>query len=98
VARYDGVLFHRALSENVVFAQHNLVTDSSFNEFDVILCRNVLIYFNTALTARVHRLLYDSLAPSGFLGLGSQESIRFTPHEASYEEFDGIERLYRRTE
>jgi chemotaxis protein methyltransferase CheR len=98
VARYDSVLFHRALSENVVFAQHNLVTDSSFNEFDVILCRNVLIYFNNALTARVHRLLYDSLAPSGFLGLGSQESIRFTPHEGSYEEFDGIERLYRRTE
>ena len=96
VARYDGVLFKRALAENVVFAQHNLVTDSSFNEFHVILCRNVLIYFNDALTARVHRLLYDSLAPAGFLGLGSQETIRFTPHEACYEEFDRAERIYRR--
>ena len=96
VARYDGVLFRRALAENVVFAQHNLVTDSSFNEFHVILCRNVLIYFNSALTARVHRLLYGSLSPDGFLGLGSQESIRFTPHEACYEEFDRTERLYRR--
>jgi chemotaxis protein methyltransferase CheR len=98
MARYDGVIFQRALCENVVFAQHNLVTDSSFNEFHVILCRNVLIYFNPALTARVHNLLYDSLAPSGFLGLGSQESIRFTPHESCYEEFDRDERLYRRTE
>jgi chemotaxis protein methyltransferase CheR len=96
VARYDSVLIHRALGENVVFAQHNLVTDSSFNEFHVILCRNVLIYFNDALTARVHRLLYNSLAPSGFLGLGSHESVRFTPHETSYEEFDRNERLYRR--
>lgn len=96
VARYDGVLFQRALAENVVFAQHNLVTDSTFNEFHIILCRNVLIYFNSALTARVHRLLYDSLAPDGFLGLGSQESIRFTPYENCYEEFDRAERLYRR--
>jgi chemotaxis protein methyltransferase CheR len=96
VARYDGVLFHRALAENIVFAQHNLVTDSSFNEFHVILCRNVMIYFTGALSGRVHRLLYDSLAPQGFLVLGSQESVRFTPHEACYEEFDPNERIYRR--
>jgi chemotaxis protein methyltransferase CheR len=97
-ARYDGVIFQRFLGESVVFAQHNLVTDSSFNEFHVILCRNVLIYFNDSLTTRVHRLLYESLAPSGFLGLGSQESIRFTPHEECYEEFDRNERLYRRVQ
>ena len=95
-ARYDGVIFQRTLCENVVFAQHNLVTDSSFNEFNVILCRNVMIYFNGTLSGRVHRLLYDSLAPSGFLVLGSQESIRFTPHETCYEEFDRNEKLYRR--
>ena len=95
-ARYEGVIFQRFLGENIVFAQHNLVTDSSFNEFHVILCRNVLIYFNDALSTRVHRLLYDSLAPSGFLGLGGQESIRFTPHEACYEELDRTERLYQR--
>ena len=95
-ARYDSVIFKRALTENVVFAQHNLVTDSSFNEFHVILCRNVLIYFNPALTGRVHRLLYDSLALSGFLVLGNKESIRFTPQEACYEESDSKERIYRR--
>jgi chemotaxis protein methyltransferase CheR len=95
-ARYDNVIFDRTLVENVVFAQHNLVTDSSFNEFHVILCRNVLIYFDQTLTERVHRLLYGSLALSGFLGLGSQESMRFTPHEMCYEEFDKDERIYRR--
>jgi chemotaxis protein methyltransferase CheR len=95
-ARYGHVIFQRFLSENVVFAQHNLVTDSSFNEFHVILCRNVLIYFNGALTGRVHQLLYESLAPSGLLALGNRESIRFTPHEACYEELDPDERIYRR--
>jgi chemotaxis protein methyltransferase CheR len=95
-ARYGGVIFQRALSDNIVFAQHNLVTDSSFNEFHVILCRNVLIYFNRALTERVHRLLYESLARFGFLGLGNQESLRFTSHETCYEEFDKSARLYRR--
>jgi chemotaxis protein methyltransferase CheR len=95
-ARYDSVLFHRALSENVIFAQHNLVTDSSFNEFQVILCRNVLIYFNSVLTAQVHGLLYGSLAPSGFLGLGGRESLKFTPHESCYEELDAREKVYRR--
>jgi chemotaxis protein methyltransferase CheR len=95
-AMYGHVAFHRSLTKNVVFSQHNLVTDGSFNDFHVILCRNVMIYFNSALSARVHRLLYDSLAPLGFLGLGSKESIRFTPHEACYEEFDSEARIYRR--
>jgi len=95
-ALYDHVIFQRALAENIVFAQHNLVTDASFNEFHLILCRNVLIYFNEALAGRVHRLLYESLAPGGFLGLGSKESVQFTPHEACYEEIDHEERIYRK--
>jgi chemotaxis protein methyltransferase CheR len=95
-AKYDNVIFQRSLSENIVFAQHNLVTDSSFNEFHVIFCRNVLIYFNDALTARVHRLLYESLTASGFLGLGNRETVKYTPYGACYEEFDGREKLYRR--
>src|SRR6185503_6626639 len=56
-ARYGNVIFQRSLGENIVFAQHNLVTDGSFNEFQVILCRNVLIYFNDVLSQRVHHLL-----------------------------------------
>ncbi|HEV3118422.1 MAG TPA: protein-glutamate O-methyltransferase CheR [Gemmataceae bacterium] len=95
-ANYGNVIFDRALIDNIVFAQHNLVTDGSFNEFQVILCRNVMIYFNDLLTRQVHELLYQSLALSGFLGLGDKESIKFTPREDCYEEFDGHERLYRR--
>lgn len=95
-AKYDHALFRPSLRENIVFAQHNLVTDGSFNEFNLILCRNVMIYFNKSLQERVHGLLHQSLVRLGVLGLGRKESIRFTPHEARYEEIDGPERLYRK--
>jgi chemotaxis protein methyltransferase CheR len=96
-ALYGNVVFQRGLTENIVFSRHDLVTDGSFNEFDVILCRNVMIYFNQALTERVHRLLYESLAVLGFLAVGKRESIKYTPHEGCYNEFDRDERIYQRT-
>jgi len=96
LAKYDGAQFQRALTENVVFAQHNLVSDRSFNEFNVIICRNVMIYFDRSLQDHVHRLFYESLATFGVLGLGHKESIRFSPHEDRYEELDPHEKLYRR--
>jgi len=95
-ASYERAIFRENLRRNVVFAQHNLVTDSSFNEFNVILCRNVMIYFNRTLQNRVHGLLYQSLGRLGVLGLGRKESMRFTPHEESYEELDGPEKIYRK--
>ena len=95
-AAYEGAIFRTSLKENIIFSQHNLATDSSFNEFNVILCRNVLIYFDAVLQARVHKLLYESLAPFGVLGVGHQESIRLTPYETCYEEIEGGEKLYRR--
>ena len=95
-ARYDHALFKPSLGENIVFAPHNLVTDGSFNEFNVILCRNVMIYFNESLQKRVHALLHQSLSHLGVLGLGRKESVRFTPHEASYVALDERERLYRK--
>ena len=96
LAKYDGAQFQRSLIENVVFAQHNLVSDHSFNEFNVIICRNVMIYFDRTLQERVHRLFFDSLMTFGVLGLGHKESIRFSPHEAGYEELDPSEKLYRK--
>jgi chemotaxis protein methyltransferase CheR len=96
MAAYDHVILKSSLRSNVVFAQHNLATDSSFNEFHVILCRNVMIYFNTELQAQVHQLLHESLAMFGVLGLGSKETIRFSPFEFAYEEIDNDSRLYRR--
>jgi chemotaxis protein methyltransferase CheR len=98
LAKYDGAQFQRSLVENVVFAQHNLVSDRSFNEFNVIVCRNVMIYFDRALQDRVHRLFHESLTPLGVLGLGHKESITFSPHADAYEELDPNEKLYRKME
>ena len=96
VARYDGARFSRALADGVVFAQHNLASDAAFNEFQAIVCRNVMIYFDRPLQEHVHRLFHDSLATFGVLALGQKETIRFSPHEAGYEELDAAERLYRK--
>jgi chemotaxis protein methyltransferase CheR len=96
IAKYDGALFAPELTQNVVFAQHNLVSDRSFNEFNLIVCRNVMIYFDKTLQDRVHRLFYESLSTFGVLALGHKESLSFSPHESAYEELDGAERLYRK--
>ena len=96
-AMYDGALFDRRLVRNVVFAQHNLVTDRSFSEFQVIFCRNVLIYFDQTLQNRVHQLFYDSLVRLGVLCLGSKESLKFSKYEACYERLDATEKIYRKT-
>jgi len=96
-AAYDHVILKSSLKDNVVFAQHNLASDASFNEFNVILCRNVMIYFNTQLQAHVHHLLHESLVMFGVLGLGAKETLKLSPHEHSYEEIDHASRLYRRT-
>jgi chemotaxis protein methyltransferase CheR len=95
-ARYDSVIFSSALIKNVVFSEHNLATDGSFNEFQVILCRNVMIYFNKHLQERVHNLLYNSLTMFGVFGLGNKESLKFTPRETSYEHLNTSDRLYRK--
>jgi chemotaxis protein methyltransferase CheR len=96
VAAYDDAQFQRSLVENVVFAQHNLVSDRSFNEFNVIVCRNVMIYFDRSLQNRVHDLFYESLTHLGVLALGQKESIRFSSLEHRYEELDAVEKLYRK--
>jgi chemotaxis protein methyltransferase CheR len=96
LAKYDGAQFQRSLIDNVVFAQHNLVSDRSFNEFNVIVCRNVMIYFDRTLQERVHRLFYESLVTFGILGLGHRESIRQSPYEARYEDLEPVEKLYRK--
>ena len=96
LAKYEGALFERALTENVVWAPHNLVQDRSFNQFNLILCRNVMIYFDRALQAKVHRLFHESLERFGILALGHKESIRFTGFEQCYEELDAQEKLFRK--
>jgi chemotaxis protein methyltransferase CheR len=96
LAKYDGAQFQRSLVENVVFAQHNLVSDRSFNEFNAIVCRNVMIYFDRSLQDRVHRLFYESLTMFGVLVLGAKESIRFSPFDERYEDLDANERMFKK--
>lgn len=88
--------FHPSLLENIIFAQHNLVTDQSFNEFHVIICRNVLIYFNSELQEQVQQLFYQSLSPEGVLGLGDKETLKFSRVMENYQELVGSERIYQR--
>jgi chemotaxis protein methyltransferase CheR len=85
-ANYGLAKFDEELSKKMVFSQHNLVSDSSFNEFDLILCRNVMIYFDKELQDRVLQLFDDSLAKLGFLVLGTKETIRFTSVQKRYEQ------------
>ncbi|MDQ7948101.1 MAG: protein-glutamate O-methyltransferase CheR [Pedobacter sp.] len=75
-AKYDAASISRKLKKNVLFSTHNLVSDGPFNEFQLIACRNVLIYFNTQLQSRAIELFYNSLANFGFLCLGTKETIR----------------------
>ncbi len=95
-AKYDGALFDPRLRRNVLFAHHNLATDGPFSEFNLILCRNVLIYFARPLKERVLSLFDESFASFGLLCLGRRESLRFTSADEQYEAIDEKERIYRR--
>lgn len=82
------------LMQNIVFADHNLVHDQAFAEMDLIVCRNVLIYFNQTLQQRVLELFRQSLVPQGFLGLGQQEGLHFTSHANEFKEICSDENIY----
>lgn len=90
------VIFSPRLRKNIVFSQHNLVSDGPFNEFNLILCRNVMIYFDQQLRERVHRLLDGSLCRLGLLGIGRRESLEFSTLNARYVELPSKVRLYRK--
>jgi chemotaxis protein methyltransferase CheR len=94
MARYDSALLDRSLKQNIVFSVHNLAIDRSFNEFQLILCRNVLIYFNRQLQNKVIHLFYESLCPWGFLALGNKESLLFAESRDRFEEIDKKEKIY----
>ena len=87
---------HSSLRDHIVFNEHNLVSDASFNEFNVILCRNVLIYFTAPLRNRVHELLHASLARFGILALGASETIRLSDVQERYRALDADNNIFRR--
>lgn len=95
---YQYAYFHPSLLKNIIFAQHNLVTDQSFNEFHVIMCRNVLIYFLPELQNKVHYLFAESLSKNGFLCLGDKETIGFEDIISKYKEIVGNEKIFQKVE
>jgi len=92
----ESAVFRSSLKRNLVFSQHNLVSDSVFNEFQLIICRNVLLYFNETLRDRAHDLFYASLGPLGTLVLGKKESLRYTRFAERYRELHEGMQIYRR--
>lgn len=95
-SHYDNVIMNQSLKKNIVWANHNLVTDSVFAEVNLLLCRNVLIYFNQNLQNKVQTLFYDSLINGGILALGSKESIQFTDYFSKYSELDPKQRIFKK--
>ncbi len=96
VARYDSVIMDKELRKNIVFAEHNLVTDSVFAEVNLIICRNVLIYFNRDLQNKVVSLFSNSLIKGGYLGLGSKENLMFTEVFQHFTVVDAKEKIYKK--
>ena len=87
-ANYGSAKFSEDLSQKMVFSQHSLVSDRSFNEFDLILCRNVLIYFDKDLQDTALQLFDGSLAKLGYLALGTKENIKFSPIFKNFAQFE----------
>lgn len=95
-AGYDRLKFDERFSRRMVFATHNLVSDHAFNSFHLVLCRNVLIYFNKSLQNRVFGLFHESIEQLGYLALGSKETLRFSGIERMYKVIDAKEKIWRK--
>ncbi len=93
-SKYNSVMFDKSLKQNIVFSPHNLAVDKSFNEFQLIICRNVLIYFNQQLQNKVIQLFHESLCPFGLLGLGNKESLLFSEKRMNFDEVDRKEKIF----
>lgn len=95
-ANYDSVIIDNSLKKNIVFSEHNLVTDSVFAEVNMIICRNVLIYFNRDLQNKVVNLFNDSLVSGGILGLGTKESLQFLDIFNNFKCLDFKNKIYKK--
>ena len=95
-AKYGSAKMNEALKKNITFAHHNLVTDGVFAEVDIVICRNVMIYFSRELQSRVFHLFTQSLVDGGLLCIGSKETIQFSDCEDQYEPLVERQRIYRK--
>lgn len=95
-AKYDHVIFDNSLLENITFLEHNLVTDQKFIDANLIICRNVMIYFNGKLQNKVVKLFEESLIPSGFLGIGSKENLRIASSDKKFINIVADTKIYKK--
>jgi len=95
-AAYGAAAFDKTLRKGVVFSDHSLATDQVFAEVQLVMCRNVLIYFDAELQDRAVGLFHEALTHRGFLGLGAKETLRFTRWAARFDEVSGKDRLYQK--
>jgi len=95
-AKYDSIAMDKSLRKKITFANHNLVTDQSFGEMHLILCRNVLIYFNKTLQNRALDIFNESLVPGGFLCLGNKESLLFWDKDKNYESVEDSAKIFQK--
>lgn len=93
---YDAASIHSEYKQNTLFSVHNLISDTVFNEFQLISCRNVFIYFESELQERILELFYKSLCPLGFLCLGSKEAIRSDFFRKRFKVVDQKENIYQK--
>lgn len=93
---YEMTIMDQDLKKNIVWANHNLVTDAVFAEVHLVLCRNVLIYFDKELQSKVHSLFYNSLIKGGVLCLGSKEGLKFGPYSKEYVELDNEQKIFKK--
>lgn len=95
-AKYDSLIIDKSLKDNITFANYNLVTDGVFGEMHLILCRNVLIYFDKSLQNKVLSRFDESLNSKGFLALGSKESLQFSSVMDKFDGVDNSEKIYQK--
>lgn len=95
-AMYDKVKFKDYFSSRIIVSPHNLVCDRSFNQFQLVICRNVLIYFEKVLQDRVLTLFDNSLESLGYLALGTKENIKFSTISQKYKQFDNREKIWKK--
>ena len=96
IAKYNSAIFDQSLKANIVFAEHNLVTDRVFAEVNMLICRNVLIYFNRDLQNKVLAIFDESLIKGGFLGLGNKETIMFSESSSNYSVVSERQKIYKK--
>ena len=92
------VLINEDLKSKIIFSTHNLVSDSAFNHFDLIICRNVLIYFNKSLQDNVLQMFYNSLTENGILAIGSKETLLFSPIDSKMQVVNAKWKIWKKKE